>query len=310
MISCVGQIGSLKQVLKISLIRELVELAFSWEMDRATDLYPASKYQRVLHRHGHRRHRDWCWYISQESQTFSYQDWVSKDSIFLTKKRAYLTIELKIFSSFHSVCTIPGDRVPGPRSQDFIPPAEFPWMEAINVIERCRSDDAYRLSMELSRSGLVCGPSSGLALQGELLLYKLLCLGSRYKFCIGLYNYLQKQKDAGTLRDLVQDDGEVHCVFLCCDLPYQYLNDYFVKLGESYFHPIQNKVSLSLGHIYCAALYSTIIFSPLLIKIRRTSSIQIFSITTKRGRLPLRPPCQNYTGQSQKQPNPRRGGFS
>jgi hypothetical protein len=62
---------------------------------------------------------------------------------------------------------------------------------------------------------------------------------------IGLYNFLQKRKDAGTLKDLAQDDGEIHCVFVCCDLPYQYLDDYFVKLGEDYFHPIQNSVSPS-----------------------------------------------------------------
>jgi hypothetical protein len=62
---------------------------------------------------------------------------------------------------------------------------------------------------------------------------------------IGLYNFLQKRKDAGTLKDLAQEDGEIHCVFVCCDLPYQYLDDYFVKLGEDYFHPIQNSVSPS-----------------------------------------------------------------
>ena len=61
---------------------------------------------------------------------------------------------------------------------------------------------------------------------------------------IGLFNYLQKRKDAGTLQELAGDDGEIHCVFICCDLPYQYLDDYFVKLGESYFHPIRNSVSI------------------------------------------------------------------
>lgn len=60
---------------------------------------------------------------------------------------------------------------------------------------------------------------------------------------VGLYNYLQKRKDAGTLKDLAGEDGEIHCVFICCDLPYQYLDDYFVKLGESHFHPIQNNAS-------------------------------------------------------------------
>jgi hypothetical protein len=71
------------------------------------------------------------------------------------------------------------------------------------------------------------------------------------KIEIGLYNFLQKRKDAGTLKDLAQEDGEIHCVFVCCDLPYQYLDDYFVKLGEDYFHPIQNSVSPSPAYSQC-----------------------------------------------------------
>jgi cysteine synthase A len=107
-------------------------------------------------------------------------------------------------------------------------------------MEECGSHDAYRLSMELSREGLICGPSSGFNLKGKIVLS---CLGAGWLIKIGLYNYLQKRKEQGTLRQLAGDDGEIHCVFVCCDLPYQYLEDYFVKLGEDYFHPIQNSVS-------------------------------------------------------------------
>ena len=63
--------------------------------------------------------------------------------------------------------------------------------------------------------------------------------------------------------DLAQGDSEIHCVFICCDLPYQYLDDYFVKLGESYFHPIQNSVSnhllLTITACYTMFFISTII---------------------------------------------------
>ncbi|ELR06325.1 hypothetical protein VC83_08575 [Pseudogymnoascus destructans] len=125
------------------------------------------------------------------------------------------------------VCTKPGDRVPGPRSHALLAPINFPWKQAVDELEECGSQDAYRLSMELSREGLVCGPSSGFNLQG-------------------LYNYLQKKKDAGAMKELSGDDGEIHCVFICCDLPYQYLDDYFVKLDERYFHPIQNSNLLNV----------------------------------------------------------------
>ena len=58
----------------------------------------------------------------------------------------------------------------------------------------------------------------------------------------GLCQYLQKRKDAKSLRNLVAPDGSVHCVFLCCDLPYQYISEYFQKLEPESFYPIQNEV--------------------------------------------------------------------
>ena len=56
---------------------------------------------------------------------------------------------------------------------------------------------------------------------------------------------LEKRKSAGTLEELRNDDGSIHCVFLCCDLPYQYMSEYFTKLGESSFPPVKNKVGNS-----------------------------------------------------------------
>ncbi|KAG6354322.1 hypothetical protein INS49_004927 [Diaporthe citri] len=120
------------------------------------------------------------------------------------------------------VCTKAGDRVPGPRSYALMSPVEFPWRAAVDTIEEVGSPESYKLSLELSREGLICGPSSGFNLQG-------------------LYNYIQKQKSNGTLETLRGDDGNVHCVFMACDLPYQYLGEYFDKLGEEVFHPLVNQ---------------------------------------------------------------------
>ncbi|KAH9986979.1 tryptophan synthase beta subunit-like PLP-dependent enzyme [Xylariaceae sp. FL0662B] len=120
------------------------------------------------------------------------------------------------------VCTAPGDRVPGPRSFALLAPVEFPWKSAVDHIEEVGSHDSYSLSLDLCRDGIVCGPSSGFTLKG-------------------LFNYIEKQKATGTLSDLAGDDGEVHCVFLCCDLPYQYINEYFDKLGAEYFPSIKNE---------------------------------------------------------------------
>lgn len=121
------------------------------------------------------------------------------------------------------VCTAAGDRVPGPRSYALLAPVEFPWRAAIDAVEEVGSYDSYSLSLDLTRNGLVCGPSSGLNLRG-------------------LHQLLEKRRAAGTLGELAGPDGEVHCVFLCCDLPYQYVNEYFDKLGAAYFAPIDNEV--------------------------------------------------------------------
>ncbi|KAJ5681701.1 uncharacterized protein N7477_001641, partial [Penicillium maclennaniae] len=120
------------------------------------------------------------------------------------------------------VCTAPGDRVPGPRSYALMRPVEFPWREAVDSIEEVGSQHSYTLSLRLCREGLVCGPSSGFNLQG-------------------LFQMLEKRKNAGTLGDLAGPDGLTHCVFLCCDLPYQYIGEYFQKLGAEEFPPIRNE---------------------------------------------------------------------
>lgn len=120
------------------------------------------------------------------------------------------------------VCTAAGDRVPGPRSLALLGPVEFPWRDSVDFIEEVGSKDAFNLSLQLCREGLICGPSSGFNLQG-------------------LLSFLQKRKDAGTLKYLAGSTGLIDCAFICCDLPYQYVDEYFDKLGDKAFHPIHNQ---------------------------------------------------------------------
>lgn len=103
-------------------------------------------------------------------------------------------------------------------------PVEFPWRAAIDAMEEVGSLDSYGLSMRLSRAGLICGPSSGFNLKG-------------------LYQYLEKRKTDATLRELASANGDINCVFLCCDLPYQYISEYFERLDSSWFPEINNEVS-------------------------------------------------------------------
>jgi len=82
--------------------------------------------------------------------------------------------------------------------------------------------------MRLSRHGLIAGPSSGEALKG-------------------LVDYLQSAKDDGKLHELAdKSTDEVFCVFICADLPYQYMDLYYQKLGAEEFPDIENSVCLAV----------------------------------------------------------------
>ncbi|KAF2257921.1 cysteine synthase B [Lojkania enalia] len=127
------------------------------------------------------------------------------------------------------VFTAEGDRVPGPRPHSLMEPVRFPWEDAIDHKEAVGSFDSYALSMKLSREGIICGPSSGFNLKG-------------------LWQFLEKQKAAGTLCNLANPNGEIHCVFIACDLPYQYIDAYFDKLDESWFPPIHQRHLTEVDH--------------------------------------------------------------
>ncbi|KAL4726885.1 hypothetical protein ACLX1H_005777 [Fusarium chlamydosporum] len=120
------------------------------------------------------------------------------------------------------VCTAAGDRVPGPRSFALMAPVQFPWKKSVDHIEEVDSHNSFSKSLDLCRNGIVCGPSSGFNLTG-------------------LFQFVEKRKAEGSLSDLAGPDGDINCVFLCCDLPYQYINEYFDKLGQSYFPSIKNE---------------------------------------------------------------------
>lgn len=121
-----------------------------------------------------------------------------------------------------AVCTNAGERVPGPREYSLMEEVKFPYKEAHDALEEVSAPDSFSLSLDLSRQGIVCGPSSGITLKG-------------------LFQRIEKMKQEGTLSQIAGPDGEVHCVFMCSDLPYQYLNEYFATLGPEKFRPLRNE---------------------------------------------------------------------
>lgn len=105
---------------------------------------------------------------------------------------------------------------------------DFPYKSALDAVEEVGSKESYSLSLDLTRQGIVCGPSSGFTLQG-------------------LLRHLERKKQDGTLSQLAGSGGEIKCVFMCCDLPFQYLDEYFDKLGPDKFRPVRNEVSIVTG---------------------------------------------------------------
>lgn len=113
--------------------------------------------------------------------------------------------------------------MPGPREFSLMDEVKFPYKAAMDGLEEVGSTESYSLSLDLTRQGIVCGPSSGFTLQG-------------------LFQRLEKMKNKGELSKLAGENGEINCVFICSDLPYQYLNEYFDKLGPEKFQPLRNEV--------------------------------------------------------------------
>lgn len=117
----------------------------------------------------------------------------------------------------------PDNYVPGVRTKKLLTMVGFDWRRHVDVIEDVETLHSYRKSLELSRAGIIVGPSSGLAL-------------------VGLLQYLDGLDTSGGLDGLRhQKDDDIFCVFPCPDGPLPYLDEYFSYLDRSDFPPVQNE---------------------------------------------------------------------
>lgn len=117
----------------------------------------------------------------------------------------------------------PDNYIPGVRTENLLNVVDFDWRAHVDFMEPVETAESYRLSMELSRKGIVVGPSSGLALAG-------------------LLQHLEGLKPSSGLENIRNDEtGEIVCVFPCPDGPMPYLDEYFRYIDTSHFPPIQNE---------------------------------------------------------------------
>ena len=120
------------------------------------------------------------------------------------------------------VMRAPEHYVPGARTEKLLKMVNFDWRSHVDHLEWAESEVSYRLSMAMSRRGMMVGPTSGMALAG-------------------LLQHLEKEKAGGRLEQLRNSDGEVLCIFPCPDGPLPYLDEYPKYVDASEFPPIHNE---------------------------------------------------------------------
>ena len=120
------------------------------------------------------------------------------------------------------VMRAPDNYVPGPRTELLLQLIGFDWQKHVDTVEEAETAVSYQKSMELSRMGIVVGPSSGLSY-------------------VGLLKYLQRRQGENTLDALRNKDGEIISVFICPDTPIPYIDEYFKYVDSSNFPQIENE---------------------------------------------------------------------
>ncbi len=117
------------------------------------------------------------------------------------------------------VSRIPNNPVPGVRTKNLLKEIPFVWKKYVDHLVEIGTKESFKLSLDLCRFGLVVGPSSGFAFAG-------------------LLSFLKKQKNLDKFRN---KNGEIIAVFISCDSPMPYVDEYFEYLGESEFSKIENE---------------------------------------------------------------------
>lgn len=117
---------------------------------------------------------------------------------------------------------VPNNQVPGVRTKHGLSEVAFAWQEALTEPPVMVNEyDAYQASLEMIRSGLLVGPSSGFALAAAR----------------SLIGRLIKDGGAADLR------GK-HVVVICPDSCFPYVDEYFEVLGQDQFpavHDLSNR---------------------------------------------------------------------
>ena len=110
----------------------------------------------------------------------------------------------------------PDSAVPGVRSEARLREIGFDWRRSADCIVEADTKTSFKFSLQLCRTGLMAGPSSGFALAG-------------------LLRFLELQSQNSGFDRLRNSDGEVCAAFICADTPLPYLDKYSTHLDPEDF---------------------------------------------------------------------------
>lgn len=117
------------------------------------------------------------------------------------------------------VVRTPNNPVPGVRTKNLLNMSNFSWQDYTDSLQEVDTFSSYKYSLDLTRLGILAGPSSGLNLSG-------------------LFKYLTT--NINKIDNYRNDEGLINCVFICCDTPLPYIDEYFRYLDSSEFNEVQN----------------------------------------------------------------------
>lgn len=118
--------------------------------------------------------------------------------------------------SIVACCPARGEAIPGPREKMLLGDVAFPWQELADWRIEMAAEESFAASVRLLRRGIMGGPSSGMNYAG-------------------LLKHIGELRDSGQLEKIIEKQGELNTVFLCCDSPLPHIDEYFDALGEKYF---------------------------------------------------------------------------
>lgn len=116
----------------------------------------------------------------------------------------------------------------GPRTANLLKEISFDWQSVVDHTISVNVELSFKPSLDLFRNGILAGPSSGFTLYG-------------------LYQYIRKLISNEELDSVRNTNGEVVCVFVCCDTPFLYIDEYFEHLRDKHFITVKNENLLEKG---------------------------------------------------------------